>query len=155
MPPQKETRITVLISGSGTNLQALIDAQPTNKTPSQNQTTPLLPPTTKITHVISNKKSAHGLTRAQTASIQTTYHNLLKYKKDPQYAGNDKTFRRAYDEDLAALVLREEVDLVVCAGFMHVLGEGFLGPLEKKGVKIINLHPGMLSFMPFLILERG
>lgn len=52
-------------------------------------------------------------------------------------------------------MLREEVDLVVCAGFMHVLGEGFLGPLEKKGVKIINLHPGMLSFMPFLIPERG
>lgn len=143
--PQNTPTITVLISGSGTNLQALIDAQ----------SSPLLPKNTKITHVISNKKSAFGLTRAQAAAIPTSYHNLLQYKRDAQYAGDEAKYRRAYDEDLAKLVLRgpSRPDLVVCAGFMHVLGEGFLGPLEENGVKIINLHPGM--FLAFYSVLRS
>lgn len=140
MSPQ-QTRITVLISGSGTNLQALIDAQET-----------LLPKGSKIIRVISNKKDAFGITRAQAVAIPTSYHNVLKYKKDPQYEGDVAKARVAYDEDLAKLVLKDEPDLVVCAGFMHILSPGFLEPLENGGVKIINLHPGMfLLFLPSLV----
>ena len=127
-----ETRITVLISGSGTNLQALINAQEK-----------VLPSGSKIIRVISNKKDAFGITRAQAAHIPTSYHNLLKYKKDPQHEGDVSKARVAYDEDLAKMVLSDEPHLVVCAGFMHILSPGFLEPLEKGGVKIINLHPGM------------
>jgi phosphoribosylglycinamide formyltransferase len=130
----RQTRITVLISGSGTNLQALIDAQEK-----------ILPKGAKIIRVISNKKDAFGITRAQAANIPTSYHNLLKYKKDPKFEGDVPRARVAYDEDLAKLVLRDEPDLVVCAGFMHILSPGFLEPLEKGNVKIINLHPGMLT----------
>jgi len=131
----QQTRITVLISGSGTNLQALIDAQEK-----------LLPQGAKIIRVISNKKDAFGITRAQAADIPTSYHNLLKYKRDPKYEGDVSKARVAYDEDLAKLVLRDEPDLIVCAGFMHILSPGFLEPLEKGNVKIINLHPGTFFF---------
>lgn len=145
MSSTQGTRITILISGSGTNLQALITAA---------QETTHLPPGTKIIRVISNKKDAFGITRAQAAAIPTSYHNLLKYRRDAQYAGDDKAYRKAYDEDLAKLVLRDGPDLVVCAGFMHVLGDGFLVPLEKGGVKIINLHPGMFFCLFLFYLER-
>ncbi|TLD39234.1 phosphoribosylglycinamide formyltransferase [Venturia nashicola] len=85
-----------------------------------------------------------GISRAKAADIPVSYHNLLKYKRDSQYAtGDDKAYRKAYDEDLAKLVLRDGPDLVVCAGFMHVLGPGFLGPLGDGGVGIINLHPAL------------
>jgi phosphoribosylglycinamide formyltransferase len=100
------TKITVLISGNGSNLQALIDAT----------TTGLLPSTT-IIRVISNKKDAYGLTRAEKAGIPTAYHNLIfgKYlksgEKDPEVI---RKGRKAYDADLADLVPKDKPDLVVC-----------------------------------------
>jgi phosphoribosylglycinamide formyltransferase len=127
------TKITVLISGSGTNLQALIDAS----------TAGLLLSTT-IVRVISNKKNAYGLQRAEKATIPTAYHNLVagKYHKAGE---KDRTViakaREEYDADLAQLVLSDSPDLVVCAGFMHILAPTFLDPLEKAKVPVINLHP--------------
>ncbi|KAF4946687.1 hypothetical protein F66182_18579, partial [Fusarium sp. NRRL 66182] len=66
-------RLTVLISGNGTNLQAVIDeiAKPTNSKLAN----------TQIVRVLSNRKTAYGLERASKAGIPTTYHNLVKYKK--------------------------------------------------------------------------
>lgn len=90
--------------------------------------------------MISNRKGAYGLTRASQAGIPTAYHNLLAYKK--KFEGDEKRAREEYDADLAELILRDEPDLVVCAGFMHVLSPRFLNPLEERGVGIINLHPG-------------
>ncbi|KAF2862561.1 phosphoribosylglycinamide formyltransferase [Piedraia hortae CBS 480.64] len=120
-------RLIVLISGSGTNLQALIDA---SNTPSL--------PNTHIIRVISDRKAAYGLTRAQNASIPTTYHGFPPYRtthpSDP---------KAAYDADLALLVLSESPDLVVCAGFMRILTPSFLDPLRERGVDIINLHPSL------------
>jgi Formyl transferase len=92
---EEATRILVLISGNGSNLQALIDAC----------NTPRLPFST-IIRVISNRKDAYGLIRAQNASIPTAYHNLVKYKK--QQAATDegvRLAREAYDQDLAQLIL--------------------------------------------------
>lgn len=124
-------RILVLISGSGTNLQALIDATTSN------------PPTLSgtIIHVISNKKSAYGLTRAKLASIPTTYHNLIPYKS--RYPDSISTARSVYDADLAKIILSQTPDLVVCAGWMHILSQSFLTPLDQAGVDIINLHPAL------------
>ena len=124
-----KTKITVLISGNGSNLQALIDDVDKKLT------------NTTIIRVISNRKGAYGLTRASNAGIPTEYKNLLSYKR--KYEGkDDQKAREEYDEDLAELILKDEPDLIVCAGFMHVLSPMFLEPLENKGVAIINLHPG-------------
>ncbi|KAL4943299.1 hypothetical protein BDV06DRAFT_211152 [Aspergillus oleicola] len=122
-------RVTVLISGSGTNLQAVIDDTTLS---------------TSIIRVISNRKDAFGLERARRADIPTHYHNLVKYKKQqPATPEGVQRAREEYDAELARLVLDDKPELVACLGFMHVLSEGFLGPLEKEGVRIINLHPAL------------
>ena len=123
--------ITVLISGNGTNLQALIDA-------CSNQSIPHA----QIVHVISNRKDAYGLTRANAAGIPISYHNLVKYKKEYQDLDVGKV-REIYDNDLAYMVLARTTDIVVCAGFMHVLAPSFLQPLKAAGVPVINLHPAL------------
>ena len=128
--PTPKIKLTVLISGNGSNLQALID-DPDKKLTD-----------TTILRVFSNRKGAYGLTRAEKSGIPTTYHNLLAYKR--KYEGkDDQKAREEYDADLAEMILEDGPDVVVCAGFMHVLSPRFLGPLEEKGVAIINLHPGM------------
>lgn len=124
-----KVKITVLISGNGSNLQALIDDSDEKLTD------------TTIVRVISNRKGAFGLQRASKAGIPTEYHNLLAYKR--KYENQDQKAREEYDVDLADLILKDQPDLVVCAGFMHVLSPKFLQPLEEKKVAIINLHPAL------------
>ncbi|KAI0361776.1 phosphoribosylglycinamide formyltransferase [Trametes cingulata] len=137
---KRERRIVVLISGSGTNLQALIDAQ----------NTPALP-STRIALVISNRKAAYGLTRAAQANppIPTAYLGLQPYLK----ANPGKT-RDDYDAEVARIVAKENPDLVVLAGWMHIMGDGFLDvvngdrPYEgeqrvQKPIPVINLHPAL------------
>lgn len=127
------TKLTVLISGSGTNLQALIDACASS---------PPALASTSIVRVISNRKSAYGLERAQAAGIPTAYHNLVPYAG--KYPSSDPSTkygaaaREAYDADLAELVLRDAPDLVVCAGWMHIVSPVFLTRLERSGVQIIK-----------------
>ncbi|TFK54073.1 phosphoribosylglycinamide formyltransferase [Heliocybe sulcata] len=137
---EADRRIVVLISGSGTNLQALIDAR----------NTPRLPHT-RITLVLSNRKAAYGLTRAAEADppIPTAYLALQPFLK----ANPGKT-RDDYDAEVARIVIREKPDLVVLAGWMHVLGEGFLDIVSaqraldgeskpEKPIPVINLHPAL------------
>jgi len=133
-PDPPPTRATVLISGTGTNLQALIDARP-------------LMPYLQIVRVISNKKHALGLEKAKAASIPVAYHNILRYypddleKLDPDSKAAAKAAaREKYDADLAEVVLADKPDIVVCAGFMHILTPKFLDPLAEKKTPIINLH---------------
>lgn len=134
MPDPKPTKATVLISGEGSNLQALIDATTT--------TMPYL----KIIRVISNKLKANGLNRAANASIPTTYHNLVSGKyhtigeKDQAVK---QAARQKYDADLAKIVLADEPDIVICAGWMHILTPSFLDPLAEKELPVINLHPAL------------
>jgi phosphoribosylglycinamide formyltransferase len=135
------SRLTVLISGNGTNLQAIIDACVASKIPN-----------TSIVRVISNRKAAFGLQRAQKAQIPTTYHNLLVYKKKypapvtPDGSSEDfSDARKAYDADLAAIILEDRPTMVVCAGWMHILTPQFLTPLSnvKPAIPVINLHPAL------------
>jgi phosphoribosylglycinamide formyltransferase len=143
--PRPPTKLTVLISGSGTNLQALIDASSTAPNESPAAKSPTLP-NTQIIRVISNKKTAFGLQRAERAGIPTRYHNLIggKYMKSGEKdEGVVREARQKYDADLARLVLEDEPDLVVCAGWMHILAPSFLDPLAAAGVPIINLHPAL------------
>jgi phosphoribosylglycinamide formyltransferase len=145
--------LTVLISGNGSNLQALIDACGTSKLPN-----------TRITHVISkyafsatqtdrasftnsrSRKAAYGLERAAKASIPTTYHNLVPYKKKhPSDDSKNTAARTAYDADLAQIItsLDPRPDVIVCAGWMHILTPDFLNPIAQAVIKVINLHPAL------------
>lgn len=125
-------RLTVLISGNGSNLQAVIDKTRAGQLP------------TNIIRVISNRKDAYGLERARQANIPTQYHNLVKYKKQhPATPEGVQAAREEYDAELARLVLADQPEMVACLGFMHVLSPRFLEPLEAANVKIINLHPAL------------
>ena len=132
MSPAEQT-LLVLISGSGTNLQALIDA-------CQNHTIP----SSRVCRVISNRKSAYGLERARIADIPTTYHNLVSYKKKHSDTEEGvETAREEYDIDLAKIIVEEKPSLVVCAGWMHILSAPFIAALQRSSIPIINLHPAL------------
>ncbi len=114
-------KIVVLISGSGTNLQALIDAVSSGEL------------TAEISLVVSNRKKAYGLMRAEEAGIPTLYFPLKPYKK----AGKS---RKEYDSDLAEKILADKPDLIVLAGWMHIVSPVFLKHFPDR---VINLHPAL------------
>ncbi|KAF8444004.1 phosphoribosylglycinamide formyltransferase [Boletus edulis BED1] len=154
-------RIAVLISGSGTNLQALMDAC----------NTPRLPHA-QIVLVLSNRKAAYGLTRATTANppIPTVYLGLPPFLRD-----NPGATRVDYDLAVAREVLKVRPDVLVLAGWMHIVSEGFLEvmrgvraiPPSSKGeddhglrvtrdIPVINIHPALPGqFDGANAIERG
>lgn len=119
-------RIVVLISGSGTNLQALIDAAHDGRLPAT------------IVAVFSNRRAAYGLVRAERAGIPT-HHVPLKPHRE---AGQS---REQYDADLADAVAAYRPDLIVLAGWMHVLSPAFLDRFPQQ---VINLHPALPGQFP-------
>lgn len=119
-------RLAILISGSGSNLQAIIDAVQAGRLPAQ------------IAVVVSNRRAAFGLTRAERAGIPTLYFPLKPYHD----AGRP---REAYDADLAARVADYAPDLVVLAGWMHVLSAAFLARFRGR---VLNLHPALPGQFP-------
>lgn len=138
MASETVPQIVVLISGTGTNLQALIDA--TTSSPPRTQA--------KINHVIANlgQKAKPGIERAKKAGIPTTVKTLKSYKDQiPSRYPDQITARESYDADLAQFILHDiqRPDLVVCAGWMHILAPAFLAPVKAAGIPIINLHPAL------------
>ncbi|KAK9458640.1 phosphoribosyl-glycinamide transformylase [Lipomyces oligophaga] len=129
-------KILVLISGYGSNLQALIDA-------STGVRTPAIPG--KICCVLASSSSAYGLERARKADIPTETHDLQEYYSN--ISRDDKIKRRQarkqFNIDLAEKVLKYQPDLVVCAGWMLILSPSFLIPLSHARIPIINLHPAL------------
>jgi len=116
--------ILVLISGSGSNLQALIDAQ--------NQADFL----GEIVAVISNKKNVLGLQRAAAANIPAL---ILQH--------TDYSSREAFDTALAKTIQAYDPDLIILAGFMRILTAGFV---ENFRGKLLNIHPSLLPKYPGL-----
>lgn len=114
-------RIVVLISGSGTNLQALIDATTSRQI------------TAEIVGVVSNRRDAYGLQRAARATIPTVYFPLKAYTSQGKS-------RSDYDADLARIVAAFSPDFVVLAGWMHILSPAFLDHFPQR---VINLHPAL------------
>jgi len=114
-------RLAVLISGNGSNLQALIDATQVGELEA------------KIVAVVSNRRDAYGLIRAEQANIPTLYFPLKTYLE----AGHS---REAYDADLAKMVLAYQPDLMILAGWMHVLSPAFLDYFPGR---VLNLHPAL------------
>ncbi len=117
--------IAVLISGAGSNLQALIAAQSAG----------LLGPA-RITHVMSNRFNAGGIQSACAARIPVHLFSLKTFCNGE--ATPDK--RRAYDAELAATLNALNVDLIVLAGWMHIFGPAFLSAIQAT---VINLHPAL------------
>lgn len=112
-------RIAVLVSGGGTNLQALIDAQNSGIIRSG-----------KIVLVISNNANAYALTRAANAGIATEV--VLKKQLGCQTAFEDK---------IKALLTQYSIDVIVLAGFMSILSESFTSCYPKR---ILNVHPSLI-----------
>jgi phosphoribosylglycinamide formyltransferase-1 len=121
-------RLGVLISGRGSNLQAIIDAVAAGHLPAT------------IAIVISNRADSAGLQRARDAGIEIRHLNPRDYPD-----------RDAYDAAIAAALKAHQVDLVCLAGFMRLVGQPLL---DAFPMRILNIHPSLLPSFPGLDAQR-
>ncbi len=113
-----KAKIAVLVSGGGTNLQALIDAEKSGIIKSG-----------EITLVISNNADAYALTRAANAGIKTAVVSKKELGKE------------VFEEKICELLEENGIDFIVLAGFMVILSEKFTKKYDKR---IINVHPSLI-----------
>ena len=118
----KKAALVVLISGFGSNLQAILDAIEAGTLNAE------------IRAVISNRADAYGLERARQAGIPTNVKSRSKGQT-----------REAYDVELADLVGRYNPDLILLAGWMRILTMAFIGRFSDR---IVNLHPALPGTFP-------
>jgi formyltetrahydrofolate-dependent phosphoribosylglycinamide formyltransferase len=114
----KKHRVAVLISGSGSNLQALIDACQASDYPAE------------IVLVISNKETAYGITRAANAKIPA---HIIRHVDFPT--------REEFDAAMDEVLQQYNVEIICLAGFMRLLSAGFV---QKWAGKMLNIHPSLL-----------
>ena len=114
-----KTRIAVLVSGGGTNLQALIDAQSRGEIPHG-----------EIVLVVSNNEGAYALERARRAGIETAV--CLRGKGEP---------RAAFEAKILAALEARGVQMLILAGFMAILSADFVARYPDR---IINVHPSLI-----------
>nr|WP_316614698.1 phosphoribosylglycinamide formyltransferase [uncultured Ruminococcus sp.] len=114
-----KARIAVLVSGGGTNLQALIDAQNSGIIHSG-----------EITLVISNNQNAYALTRARNAGIKALYISKKESKT-----------QEAFETAIIEALEENDIDLIVLAGFMSILSERFTSRYDHR---ILNIHPSLI-----------
>jgi formyltetrahydrofolate-dependent phosphoribosylglycinamide formyltransferase len=119
-------RLVVLISGNGSNLQAILDAIRMRVLEAE------------VVCVVSNRKDAYGLELARKAGVATRYHPLKPYTESGRS-------RREYDADLADIVGEFHPDFVVLAGWMHILSDVFLARFPYR---VVNLHPALPGQFP-------
>ncbi len=115
---QKNYKLVVLISGSGSNLQAIIDQIEAGEINAE------------VLAVISNRADAFGLERAKKHGITTAILDHTKYDS-----------RKVFDQELQKLIDSYSPDLIILAGFMRILSDDFV---EHYAGKIINIHPSLL-----------
>ncbi len=111
--------IAVMVSGGGTNLQALIDAEKSSKIPHG-----------KIKLVIASNDSAYALERAKNAGIETA---VVRRK--------DFADQEAFDAGIVAMLQEHHIDMVVLAGYLSILGSGVIAAYRDR---IINIHPSLI-----------
>jgi phosphoribosylglycinamide formyltransferase-1 len=116
---ENKTKIAVFVSGGGTNLQALLDAEKNGIIKSG-----------KISLVISNSPSAYALERAKNFNVES----LVITKKQ---SGS----QQAFEENIKTALKERGIDLIVLAGFMSILSEDFTKDFDKR---IINVHPSLI-----------
>ncbi len=119
MQEQRKARIAVLVSGGGTNLQALIDAERAGKIPHG-----------VISLVIANNAGAYALERAKNAGIETAV--VLRRELGSQ---------EAFEARIRELLTVGGIDLIVLAGFMSILSEDFTSRYPRR---ILNVHPSLI-----------
>jgi phosphoribosylglycinamide formyltransferase 1 len=124
----RQVPLGVLISGSGSNLQAIMDAIEEKRLDAV------------IRIVISNRDDAYGLVRAKKHNLRT---EIVDHRKFPT--------REAYDQALVDLLKTHEVELVVLAGFMRLLSPVFVKAFSNR---IMNIHPALLPAFPGLHVQR-
>lgn len=117
-----KTRLVVLISGSGSNLQAILDACTSGELQAS------------VVTVISNKPDAYGLTRARQAGVEAVHFPKLENET-----------RREYDARLANYITTKLPDYIVLAGWMRLLSSAFLSCFPER---VINLHPALPGMFP-------
>ncbi len=117
-----KTRLVVLISGNGSNLQAILDACASGELPAS------------VVTVISNKPDAYGLTRARNAGVEAVHFPKLENES-----------RQEYDARLASYVTTKLPDYIVLAGWMRLLSSSFLSCFPNR---VINLHPALPGTFP-------
>ncbi|GEC07958.1 phosphoribosylglycinamide formyltransferase [Streptomyces spinoverrucosus] len=122
---KRAKRLVVLVSGSGTNLQALLDAIATEGVEAYGA---------EIVAVGADRDGIEGLARAERAGLPTFVRKVKDYES-----------REAWDAALADAVAAYEPDLVVSAGFMKIVGKEFLA---RYGGRFINTHPALLPSFP-------
>ncbi len=115
-------RLVVLISGNGSNLQAILDACQSGELNS------------KVVSVVSNKADAYGLTRARNAGVEAIH-----------FAKQGDESRNEYDARLAELVSSKQPDYVILAGWMRILTSSFLSHFPNR---VVNLHPALPDTFP-------
>lgn len=121
-------RLGVLVSGSGTNLQAIIDRIESGDIRAE------------IACVISNKADAYALTRASRHGIPVEVHDNSRFAD-----------RRSYDAETVAILRRYKVDLVILAGFMRILTDVMVNAFPNA---IMNIHPALLPSFPGLHAQQ-
>ena len=122
MTPEKRTRLGVLASGSGTNLEAIAQAIDDGDVPAT------------VALVLSDNPDAFALERARRRGIETRVINLRDYEDRP-----------AYDRAIVDALEKAGVDLVVLAGYMKLVGPGFIDAFSGR---IMNIHPALLPTFP-------
>jgi formyltetrahydrofolate-dependent phosphoribosylglycinamide formyltransferase len=115
-------RLVVLISGNGSNLQAILDACQSGELNAQ------------VVTVISNKADAYGLVRAKNAGVEAFHFAKLTTET-----------RQEYDKRLADYVTTKQPDYIILAGWMRILSSSFLSSFPNK---VINLHPALPDTFP-------
>lgn len=117
-----KSRLVVLISGNGSNLQAILDACKSGELNAH------------VVSVISNKADAYGLIRAKNAGVEAVHFPKLQNET-----------RQEYDSRLANYVTTKQPDFIILAGWMRILSSAFLSSFPNK---VINLHPALPDTFP-------
>ena len=125
-------KLGVLVSGRGSNLQAIIDSIRSGALQAE------------IAVVVSNKKDAVGLERAQSQGIKSVYHDPSPFKGSPNS-------RESYDQALVEILRTHGVELVILAGYMKIVTRVLLDAYQWK---VMNIHPSLLPSFPGLSAQQ-
>ena len=126
--PTEKIKLAVLVSGRGSNLQAIIDSIEKNNLAAE------------ISLILSNVPDAYGLQRGKKHGLESVFLNPKNFSS-----------RNDYEKKMIELLQTKSVDLVCLAGFMRILGKKFI---EAFSGKIINIHPSLLPAFPGLNVQE-
>ncbi|HOT44325.1 MAG TPA: phosphoribosylglycinamide formyltransferase [Spirochaetota bacterium] len=118
----KKVKIAVLVSGSGTNLQSILDKAESGWLP------------VEVACVISDREKAYGLERARTHGVPAYFVDRRRY-----------ALREEHEEAIMAILKKHDVELLVLAGYMRLITSRMIGPYRNR---IINIHPALLPSFP-------